>query len=371
MTAPDNRFVPPSRLAWFALAAALAWSDPGGVAAAAEPAAPVTPESAELPPSLRDTGLYEPGSRLQVRREIAAFTPQYPLWSDATTKRRWLLLPPGSAIDATRPDAWNFPVGTRLWKEFAYAGRPVETRYIERRADGAWQFATYLWNADASDAVLAPRTGVGSLPVAAAPGGRYVIPSRGDCLACHTGAEVPVLGVSALQLSPDRDPLAPHGVAAGPDDFDLRGLVARGWLRGLPAALLETPPRIAAETALERAALGYLHANCGNCHNASEARVPVRLILAHSVAAPAASRADVLRSAIDAPSRYRPPEIAGLARVIASGQAAASVLTLRMASRDPQMQMPPLGSQVPDAQGLALLRRWIDQELPTPQEHMP
>ena len=108
------------------------------------------------------------------------------------------------------PDAWEFPVGTRLWKEFAH-GRALETRYIERAADGNWRFGSYVWNADGSDAVLAPAAGLrDSCRCPSAPGARYTIPSENDCRACHEGAPVAVLGFSALQLSPDRDPLAPH-----------------------------------------------------------------------------------------------------------------------------------------------------------------
>lgn len=85
-------------------------------------------------------------------------------------KRRWLRLPAGTAIDASDPDAWQFPPGTRLWKEFAHAGRRVETRYIERRADGRWRYAAYVRSADGSDATLAPAAGIAALPVAQAPG---------------------------------------------------------------------------------------------------------------------------------------------------------------------------------------------------------
>ena len=136
---------------------------------------------------------------MRVRGDNIAFAPQYPLWSDGTSKRRWIYLPPGAAIDASRVDAWEFPVGTRLWKEFGY-DRRVETRYIERLADGSWRFAAYVWNKEGTDAVLAAEDGA-VLPVSAAPGGRYVVPSRNDCLACHEGPSVPVLGFSALQLS--------------------------------------------------------------------------------------------------------------------------------------------------------------------------
>ena len=154
-----------------------------------------------LPQHLRDTGLYAEG--------VLAFSPQYPLWSDGAVKRRWIYLPPGTSIDATQPDAWDFPRGTKLWKEFSH-GRALETRFIERTADGEWRFASYVWTADGADAVLAPAAGIREMPAPEAPGERYAIPAQDDCRACHEGAPVPVLGFSALQFSPDRDPLAPH-----------------------------------------------------------------------------------------------------------------------------------------------------------------
>jgi mono/diheme cytochrome c family protein len=305
-----------------------------------------------LPQRLSDTGLDA--------AQVMSFTPQYPLWSDGAAKRRWIALPPGSTIDATRPDDWQFPPGTKLWKEFAIGGKPVETRYIERTAGGRWRYATYLWNERGDDAQLAPERGIAALPVAGAPGGRYAVPSRGDCIACHGGAQK-VLGFSALQLSPARD------TPQRPGDVDLRSLAARGWLRGLPAALLEAPPRIAADTPLERAALGYLHANCGHCHNATGTQVPVRLTLMQRVDDPRASRDDALRSMLEA-SRYRPPRFGDEARSVVAGDADHSVLAARMASRDPRVQMPPLGTQVPDAQGLALVAQWINQLSPSSQE---
>jgi len=198
-----------------------------------------------LPLRLHETGLFVDGT-MTVRAEVLPFAPQYPLWSDGTTKRRWIELPAGTAIDATRPEAWEFPVGTRLWKEFSF-GRRVETRYIERLADGSWRFAAYLWNAEGTDARLVPEDGAVTA-VAGAPGDRYPVPSRNDCLACHEGAAVPVLGFSALQLSPDRDPLAPHAEPARPQQTDLRWLVESGRLRNLPQQMLDTPPRIAASS---------------------------------------------------------------------------------------------------------------------------
>lgn len=329
---------------------------------------------APLPQHLRDTRLYVAGSMSEVRPENLSFSPQYPLWSDGATKRRWLYLPPGTSIDASRPNAWQFPPGTRLWKEFSHERR-VETRMIERLEDGSWRYAAYVWNEDGSDAVLAPADGVRALPVRGAPNARYAVPSDGDCRACHEGGATPVLGVSALQLSPDRDPLAPHAELASAGDVDLRRLVALGKLHNLPRALIDNPPRIAAASPTERAALGYLHGNCAHCHNRqgndgdqggqsdAGSAVPVDLSLAHDVAAGSTSTQQVLRSAIGAPSRYRPPGMHADAHLIEPGRPDASVLAVRMRSRNPSVQMPPLGTQVPDAKSLALIERWITHEL--------
>jgi hypothetical protein len=77
----------------------------------------------------------------------------------------------------------RFPVGTRLWRQFSVDGRPVESRYLERRRSGSL-FATYVWNEMGTSAVLAPETGT-VRTVAGAPGGRYEIPGTSDCRACH------------------------------------------------------------------------------------------------------------------------------------------------------------------------------------------
>jgi hypothetical protein len=327
----------------------------------------VSGANAELPGRLSETGLYVAGSSMTVRTENLAFSPQYPLWSDGAIKRRWLYLPPGSAIDASHPDAWEFPPGTRLWKEFGYK-RPVETRFIERLNDGSWRFAAYVWNADGSDAVLAPAEGIPALSASGVPGGKYVIPAQADCRACHEGAAVPVLGVSALQMSPDRDSLAPHAERISSDDTDLRGLVARGVLRNLPPALLDRPPRIAARTPTARAALGYLHGNCGHCHNDVGPLGSLELSLSQDTGA-ATSVARALNSMINQSSRYRPRTAPSASQRVVPGRPDLSVLALRMLSRNPLMQMPPIGTQLADAEGLALVERWIHHDLPTSKEN--
>lgn len=332
------------------------------------PAQTARPYPAPLPERLSQTGLYVQGSTTEVRPDLIAFSPQYPLWSDGATKRRWIELPTGMSIDASHPDAWEFPPGTRLWKEFS-VGRPVETRFIERLADGSWRFAAYIWTEDGSDAILAPPERSVSLPPNATRSARYTIPSESDCRACHEGAVVPVLGFSALQLSPDRDPLAPHAESAKPGAADLRALVARGLVRNLPQKLIDNPPRIAAASAVERAALGYMHGNCAHCHNESSegAGVPVEAKLEQKVSDPKSTQL-VLGSLIGSSSRFRGTNPDTPTQLVMRGRSHASVLTLRMRSREPRVQMPPLGTSLPDTEALTLIERWIDHDLKSPKE---
>ncbi len=255
-------------------------------------AAMATSAASPLPGDLRATGYAE------LRAE--AFAPQYPLWSDGQAKRRWLHVPEGRSIDTSNPDRWDFPVGTRAWKEFSRDGVKVETRFIERRDDGSWRYATYLWSEDGTQATLAPADGVPERG----------IPSRDDCVACHEGATTPILGYSAVQLQAK---LAP--------------------------------------------AVGYLHGNCGHCHN-DNALPALDMVLAQRASDPQASSQRTLAALIGRHGRFR------------HGEARQSVLVARMKSTDPYTRMPPIGVAIPDSQGITTVEQWL-KEAQRQQENSP
>jgi hypothetical protein len=315
------------------------------------------------PPRLRDTGLYSNWASKTVNPKNLPFSPQYPLWSDGASKRRWIRIPPGTFIDAADPDCWIFPVGTRLWKEFSF-GHAVETRYMERLRSGEWLFATYVWTDD-HDAVLAPERGLTST-AEVGPGIRHIIPSTNDCRSCHEGKASVVLGFGALQLSSDRDPRAPHAEPRPEGGLDLSTLPARGVLRGLPKDLVKQPPRISG-SATARAALGYLHANCGGCHNATGPLAELGLDLSYPVRPGAAlASPPALRTMVDQPARFNLPGADGTPALrVSPGRSDASLLSLRMDSRHPVMQMPPLGTRIVDQAALALIKRWISNDIPS------
>jgi mono/diheme cytochrome c family protein len=251
-------------------------------------------------------------------------------------------------------------VGTKFWKQFSWS-RPVETRYLERTRQG-WIYASYVWAEDGSDAVLAPEAGVATSQEVA-PGKRHAIPSLSDCLNCHRGGRAEVLGFSALQLSPDRDPLAPNAEPVREGDVDLAILVKRGLVRGLPRDVLDPPPRIVAATPRGRAVKGYLHANCAGCHDSRGPIASLGVSLRHSLRA-RAERDQPASAAIGRPTRFDIPGAApGESVWIAPGAPASSAVVHRMQSRNPAAQMPPLGTKLVDEQALALVREWIAEDL--------
>jgi mono/diheme cytochrome c family protein len=248
-------------------------------------------------------------------------------------------LPEGQAIDASLPDDWALPVGTRFWKEFSFSGQRVETRFSEKLADGSFRFAAYVWDDVLGDGVLAPeagRPGVHQL----APGVAHDVPSRSDCHACHDGRRSQVLGFGALQLS-----------------TELRQLALRGVLKNLPDALLETPPRIPAASESARAALGYLFGNCSGCHNASGPLADVGLDFDQRVTGERASPPSWLGA-----SRFHLPGEQHSLR-IKPGAPQASAVWFRMSRRDGNSQMPPLGSKLVDRAGSDLVARFIAHDL--------
>jgi hypothetical protein len=302
------------------------------------------------PQRLEGTGLYSDFATLVVDANHIAFSPQYPLWTDGAAKRRWISIPAGAVIDGSDAEAWVFPVGTRVWKEFSFSGRRVETRFMERGPDG-WTYAAYAWREDGRDAVLVSERGRrNAYPLGAERS--HTIPGANDCKACHQGGRAEVLGFSALQLSPDRDPGALHADAGL---LDIEDLIEKGLLVGVPQE--RRRPRIEATSAAERTALGYLHGNCGHCHNDHGSLKNIGLSLRH-VSGAVVPRA--LESTIDQPVRKLAPGQSPDAILrVEPRHPERSGLVERIGSRYPALQMPPLGTELVDEEAVALIRRWV------------
>ena len=318
-------------------------------------AALVSTDRARLPESLADTGLYVRGELGTIDPRNRAFTPQYPLWSDGLEKSRWIHLPPGTSIDASKAYDWQFPVGTKFWKEFRQSGRRIETRVLWKVSETRWEFGAYAWNNAGTEAVLAPEGVPGAAELSATK--RHAIPSRTDCSACHGSTTTGPLGFNALQLSPDRDPNAIHGEPLKAGDLTLATLIDSRLLMHSRSEWKTTPPRIQTEDPSTRAVLGYLASNCGTCHNGNGEIAALAPVLRHEDLLRDADA--VARSLMNQPTRWQLPGSTEGTVLIRPGAADQSALFARMRSRSPSSQMPPLGTALRDEAAVDVVRQWI------------
>jgi hypothetical protein len=304
-----------------------------------------TPSDDETPPpaigtSLLLTGLCVDAACTQINAGIVEFKPRWPLWTDGAAKRRWIQLPAGASIDDSNMDYWTFPVGTKLWKEFVRDGVRVETRYAVKTGagDADWDFMPYAWNATQSDALSAADG------VVDANGTGHDIPPASACMGCHANVKSRVLGFSALQL----DYAAPSGL------MDLDDAVAAGWLSNVPGTT--TPHLPVPGNATEQAALGYLHGNCGHCHNADSPLINRPMFRLEPGYLDTVEATRTYESAVNVVADVT---IDGATIVAKPGDPDHSVIITRMNAMNTAKRMPALGVELVDPTGQNVLRTWI------------
>lgn len=304
------------------------------------------PSLAELPQTLSSTKLFKEldPEHESVSPGVLAYTPRFQLWSDGASKRRWISLPEGGVIDVSDPDDWRFPKGTKLWKEFTRDGIRVETRILLKYGDdeGAWAAAAYVWRADGSDAELSPEGVVDALGTA------HDVPAANRCFGCHGGRKGRVLGFSAVQLPSSKDEVEGDGMLTLPD------LAAAGALSG------DVPDTTLPGNDSERTALGYLHANCSHCHNASrpesdgprcyDPRRSIDMFLKLSQLGSAQETA-TYQTVVGSVVEPGDPE----------GSKLFELVSRRSEGEIGTDQMPPLASERIDEDGVAVLRAWISE----------
>jgi hypothetical protein len=288
----------------------------------------------ELPERLSLTGLYAPGATESIAPDVRSFRPRFELWSDGASKRRWIWLPPGTQIDTSDMDAWQFPVETKVWKEFTRDGVRVETRLLQRLPSG-WVGVAYLWQEDGTDALAVPYGAIDAL------GTPHNVPASNECKGCHDGRSSHVLGFSAVQLAQPPEP----------ESLNLDELVRLELVSHVPAA----PPRVPGNET-EHAALGYLHANCSHCHNASRPNRRGSRCFDPESEVDFLLRADEASSVSETSTYRTATEIC-----IEPGQPNDSRLIDLVGRRSRFRQMPPLATEVVDTAAVALLRRWIEE----------
>jgi hypothetical protein len=323
---------------------------------------------------LSETGLYVDMVPRKISEDTLAFQPNFALWTDGAEKRRWIYLPEESKIISDDMDRWEFPTGTKLWKEFSFLGKRIETRLMEKvgaEADqDSWKYYAFAWNEEETEAVLVDRLGkkdvafTGLLPsgepaVPISAGTSHDIPTQGSCARCHNRGGDPVLGFSAVQLSNALDQVEAPLSAETREELVLTDLINRNRLTNPPA----TMPDIPTTDPLTRQSLGFLHANCSGCHNSksSAGRITGMYLNLDTTATTLAEEPAIATALDQLTSNYEVPgrTLGADSYLIEPGKPESSAVFLRMSARGSFEQMPPLGSEAAHLRDIELLRQWI------------
>ena len=272
---------------------------------------------------------------------MVGYSVNSPLWSDGASKQRYFGIPDGSRISFNAAGEFSFPERSVLIKNFLHRGEIVETRLLMKHLDG-WAGYSYQWNRDKTDADLLDRHTETVLDADYS----HIFPSPGECLQCHTAAAGWSLGAETLQLNNTLTDAQGNPVNA------LEKLHQSGYLdRPVPAALLQLKlyPLDDENASLEQRARSYLHSNCANCHRPGGPIAGIDLRFQTDFADTGLCDTVPLYGNLGQDA----------ARLVAPGDAARSVLSLRMQALDSQ-RMPPVASKRVDATAVAIIDAWIN-----------
>ncbi|TNF28728.1 MAG: hypothetical protein EP329_17295 [Deltaproteobacteria bacterium] len=315
----------------------------------------------EFPATVSATGCFELPSGAPAP-SLVPYEVLAPLWSDGAIKRRYIALPGEATIGFTEVGAWTFPDGTLLAKEFLLdddqdpATAPVlmETRFLKKDSDTAWEGYSYMWDRERRDAFLLEGAEIGTYPMAPGAvddGGASVhlhtFPSRSQCLLCHNAGAGRALGpqTGRMNTEHDYDGFVENQLAA----MDHIGLFGDP-LPASPEDLPRFPDPRDESAPLEGRARAWLYANCAHCHTPGGS-TPVAVDLRYET-----PLADTHTCGLT--PKYRLSQLPD-ASIITPGDADGSELFFRLARRDGN-QMPPIATLILDDPGVDVVRRWID-----------
>lgn len=316
------------------------------------------------PKKLSEFGLFEGELSNHIpAKNVHPYDLNTPLFSDYTTKHRFIRVPEGEHMEYRAHGVFDFPVGTVIAKTFAYPidmrdengdERLLETR-IQVLQDGGWFGYTYIWNEDQTEADLALGGSEVDVSWTHTDGtrrtNRYQIPNANQCLNCHQQNDrfVPI-GPTAANLN------RKYAYANGSQN-QLDHFVEHGVLTSVPD--LETVDKMPvfddeATGSVDQRARAWLDVNCAHCH---------------SPMGTARTSGLDLRASQDDPTKFglwKTPVAAGHGSGgrdydIVPGSPDESILVFRLESTDPSIAMPNVGRNIVPVEAVELVRKWITE----------
>jgi uncharacterized repeat protein (TIGR03806 family) len=338
--------------------------DHGGGLYRLEPTPPTDPLS-PFPERLSETGLFTSVANHEMRPGIVSYSVNAESWADGSHKSRYIALPGTSTVDFSASGHWKFPEGAVLLQtlsvnepsETATRTRRLETRVLLRQ-QGEWAGYSYRWNDEQTDAVLVAADGDELEVDLADPftgrtsSHRWHIPSRIECMVCHSRAAEYVLGLSTPQMNRTLD----YEFDGNGDGVELNQLIAWNQMGMFSADVAESPDDLAqmvdpydSSANLTARARSYQHANCQHCHlNSGGGNADFEIDFHRRLDETALVDVKPVHSTFGL----------GDARLVAPGHPERSVLFYRL-SKLGVGRMPQLGVTQLDRAGIRLLHDWI------------
>lgn len=230
------------------------------------------PRTEAFAPTLSAYGLYqEPLASLQPADGVHLYELSSELFSDYAFKQRLIRVPEGSTAILEADGSLTYSEGTVMVKTFYYPSdmrdpsaerRIIETRLLVKTG-GRWNVATYLWNAEQTEAyklLTGTTTNISWIDEAGqSRSTNYAVPQEGECVTCHQTDELSTyIGPTPRNLNRmvERD---------GGEVNQLAHLADQGVVTVLDGSPTIPNYKDTAES-LENRARAYLDINCAHCH---------------------------------------------------------------------------------------------------------
>lgn len=296
-------------------------------------------EASAIQQTLSQTGCFTDVATQVTASGVMPYPVNSQLWSDGASKNRYFAIPDDTFITVSDDGDFEFPSRSVLIKSFLHNNVPVETRLLMKH-DNGWAGYSYAWNDQGTDASLLED---GNKLIIDS-GYTHIFPGRTECLQCHLPAAGFSLGLEAAQLNQE-------GFGAENGTNYLTYLEQLGYLSNNFSASQKQTKLSAVDdenASIEARARSYLHSNCAGCHRPGGPIAGIDLRFSTSLT-------DM--GICNVTPQYGDRGIAD-ARLLNPGNSQSSLLTQRMRATDND-RMPPLASDVIDAQATDLVESWI------------
>ena len=327
-------------------------------------------DASQLPSTLSETGAFQNLTTLQPTPGLIPYELNTPFWSDNALKNRWLALPKTGIRDTSAEqitfnadEPWNFPPGTVAVKHFelpinesnSSVTQRLETRFIVALEDGNFYGLTYRWREDGSDADLELNGSSLDVPILEIDGTTRIqqwnFPSQQDCRQCHNSSLGAFLGLRSWQLNREVSDLFTNE-----NVNQLEMLADAGFFANSldTTTLLQGVAVDDTSATLVDRVRSYLASNCAGCHNDDDG-LNTNFDLRHHLSLEETgllTGAALIDLGIIEPALIKPQD------------PDSSVIYRRIDTLG-SIQMPPLGRDLIDEEGAAILAEWINSLPPT------